>query len=416
MPEITPLNTGYELTYAEHDVVIRVSRLDVHKDGHVTAFIKIISKVKDKAITLLPSAQFNLSAPRTRSELAKNLTEKRGDVPWRDVIDYLCREIQERAWVGEPGEVLQVSDESEVVHPSYLLEPVVMKGVPSVIFGEKGVHKTILSLLFCICIELPWQDNPYGLTTNTHLTRIAMLDWESDRDLTMFNLQRLLRGAGQTYAELNYRRCNRPLTDDLEQISNFLDDKECDFILIDSLGAASGGKLNDPEPALKFFEALRILGRTSLLIAQTSKNEDGTKTIFGSTYFQYYSRNIFELRKSIDTMGRDETKVALFHQIGNYSGTHDPIGFRLHFSADTISVTREELQTGEFLERVNRQKMILELLRDGPMTTMQLAEKCQTSEGNVRITMKRLADKNLAQRTEKGAWGLSVRGAETMLA
>ena len=76
MPEIITQNNGYLITWAEHNLTIKISRLIVHKDGHVTAFIKISLKGKNKSYTLLPAAQFNLSAPRTRSELANSLTDE----------------------------------------------------------------------------------------------------------------------------------------------------------------------------------------------------------------------------------------------------------------------------------------------------------------------------------------------------
>jgi len=380
--------------------------VDVHKDGHVTAFIKISQKDGEKTYTFLPAAQFNFSAPRTRTELVNNLKEKNDTIPWREIIDYLCREVQERAWVGEPGETIEITDETELVKPSYLLEPFLMKSVPSVIFGEKGVHKTILSLLFSICVYLPWTDNPFGLKTNSHKSVVGILDWESDRHLTMFNVQRLLKGHGLTYCQINYRRCKLPLPDDVEQISGFLDDKECDVILIDSLGAACGGDLMKPEPALRLFEALRYLSRTSLIIAQTSKNDEGKKSMFGSTYFQYYSRNIFELKKSVDVCDKDETKVALFHNEGNYSGKYDPIGFRLNFTSDSIKVARESVTYGEFLEKINRQQMLLEILKDGPLSNAEIADKLQVSQANVRMTTKRLSDKKKICKTESGLWGL----------
>ena len=413
MADVIITNSGYLITWEEYNLTIKVSRLDVHKDGHVTAFIKISLKDKDKTFTLLPAAQINLSAPRTRSELANTLTEKNSTIPWRDVIDYLCREIQEKAWVGEPGETIEVTDETELERPTYLLEPVIMQGVPTVIFGEKGVHKTILSLLFSICIYLPWIENPFELKTNAHKSVVAMLDWESDKKLTMYNVQRLLKGHNLTYYQLNYRRCKLPLADDIDQIAAFLDDKECDTIMIDSLGAACGGDLMKADIALRFFEALRSLNRTSLLIAQTSKNEEGKKTIFGSTYFGYYSRNIFELKKSVDALDKDETKVALFHTEGNYSGKYDPIGFRLNFTPETIKVTREPVTYGEFLEKINRQQQLLEILKDGPLKNEQIADKLQISQGNVRATTKRLSDKKKIVKTENGAWGLLIGDSVT---
>lgn len=408
MTEITTLNNGYQVTWPEHNVLIKVSRLTVHKDGHVTAFVKISLKVEQEWATLLPSAQFNLSAPRTRSELVNNMTEKQGNIPWREIIDYLCREIQEKAWAGEPGETLEILQTDTVIPPTYLLEPIIMQGVPSVIFGDKGVHKTILSLAFGILISLPWPDNPLELTTNSHKSTVAILDWESDNRLTRFTLQRLCQGMGLEYFNIHYKRCKLPLADDIDQISTFLDDKEADVTIIDSLGAACGGDLFKPEPALKFFEAFRALNRTGLIIAQNAKGEDNKKSIFGSTYFEYYSRNIFELRKSSDTLDKDETKVGLFHTGGNYSGRYDPIGFHLYFSPTCIKVVREPVEYGEFLEKVNRQQMLLEILKDGALTNAQIADKLQISQGNVRITTKRLADKKRIVKTETGEWGLLI--------
>jgi len=409
MPELTPTKSGYTATWPEHNLAIRITRLLVHKDGRVTAFIKVSLAHEGKTFTLEPSAQFNFSAPRSRTELVNTLKAKNDSIPWREVIDYLCREVQEKAWVGEPGETLTITDEDDITRPSYLLEPVIMQGVPSVIFGEKGVHKTILSLLFSICIYLPWEENPLELKTNSHKSVVGMLDWESDGKLTRFNVQRLLKGQGLTYFDLNYRRCKLPLADDIEQISNFLDDKKCDFILIDSLGAACGGDLMKPEQSLRFFEALRSLDRTSLTIAQTSKNDEGKKTIFGSTFFQYYSRNIFELKKSPDIADKDETKVALFHTEGNYSGKYDPIGFRLAFTESSIKVSRESVSYGEFLEKVNRQQMVLELLKAGPLTTEQIKDKLEISRANADQLMKRLREKKRVVKTDNG-WGLLIGG------
>ena len=412
MPEIAALNNGYVVTWPEHNLAIRVSRLTVHKDGHVTAFIKISLKDKENSFTLLPFAQFNLSAPRTRSELANSMTEKKADIPWREAIDYLCREIQEKAWTGEPGETLEIMQTDTVEPPSYLLEPIIMRGVPSVVFGDKGVHKTTLSLAFGILISLPWPDNPLELTTNGRGAKVAMLDWESDSRLTRFTLQRLCQGMGLEYFNIYYKRCKVPLADDIDQISAFLDGKEVDTMIIDSLGAACGGDLFKPEQALRFFEAFRSLNRTGLIIAQNAKGEEGKKTIFGSTYFQYYSRNIFELKKSSDALDRDETKVALFHTEGNYSGKYDPIGFHLYFTPTSIKVEREAVDFGEFMEKVNRQQMLLAILKDGSLTTAEVADKFQISQATAKMTITRLANRKLVIKTASGAWGLPYQDGQ----
>ena len=316
--------------------------------------------------------------------------------------------MQELAWKGEPAEIVEAIDDI-IIPPEYLLEPVIMAGIPSVIFGDKGVHKTTLCLLFAACVSLaPWDDNPLGMVTNCHSVKVAMLDWEADRKLTQYNVLRLRKGMDVPYFSMDYKRCRLPLVDSIEQISTFLEEKEIGLVIIDSLGAACGGDLFKPEPALKFFEALRSLNRTSLIIAQNAKNEENKRSIFGSTYFSYYSRNIFELRKSSDILDKDESSVALFHKESNYSGKADPIGFHFHFTRETIKVEREAVNYGEFADRVSRQKLLIELLKDGALSNIEIAQKLEISQGNVRILTKRLADKKQIVKTEGSKWGLLI--------
>ena len=409
IPILTESVGGVNIKWADYPFIARVRQIHAHKDGRVTAELTIYLIEDDQEKLLYPTTQVNMVAERTRQSLAKSIEiQASSNYPWQEIVYQICQKVVEYSRKGEAGETLVVVEGGEIIPPSYLLEPVIMAGVPSVIFGEKGMHKTTLGLLFTLCISLPWHDNPFELKTNSLRSEVGMLDWESDKSLTLYTLQRLLNGSGLQSFALNYRRCIPPLAEDIEQIAKFLDDKKCDVILIDSIGAACGGDLMKPEYALRFFQALRSLNRTSLSIAQTSKNEEGKKTIFGSTYFQYYSRNIFELKKSSDAYDKDETKVALFHKEGNYSGKYDPIGFRFHFSPTSIKVEREPVDFGEFMERINRQKLLLELLKDGALTTDQIKDKMEISRANADMLIKRLRDKKRIVKNKEGAWGLLI--------
>ena len=408
-PFIVPILGGYKFDWIEGGESVLVATIKrIYEDSHHAVFGEITME-HDKDGVLVDALRVNLSSPQGRGAIAKRLEQAKSiKLNWMDLIEQVFSNTIKLYRVGDPGETLEVGQDDKITPPTYLLEPVIMSGVPTIIFGEKGVHKTILSLLFSICILLPWHDNPLGLVTNTHSSKVGMLDWESDKRLTMYTLQRLLKGSGLPTTELNYRRCRLPLADDIEQIANFLESKKCDVVLIDSVGAACGGDLMKAEFALRFFEALRSLNMTSLSIAQTSKSEEGKKTIFGSTYFQYYSRNIFELKKASDVYDKDETKVALFHNEGNYSGKYDPMGFRFYFSPTSIKVEREPVDFGEFMERINRQKLLLELLKDGALTTDQIKDKMEISRANADMLIKRLRDKKRIVKNKEGAWGLLI--------
>ncbi len=408
-PFIVPILGGYKFDWIEGgESVLMTTIKRIYEDSHHAVFGEITVE-HDKDGVLVDALRVNLSSPQGRGAIAKRLEQcKSIKLNWVDLTEQVFSDTIKLYRVGDPGETLEVGPEVNIIPPHYLLEPVIMAGVPTIIFGEKGSHKTTLSLLFSICITLPWSDNPFGLAANSQRSTVGILDWESDKRLTMYTLQRLLKGSDLPYLELNYRRCRLPLADDIEQIANFLEAKKCDVVLIDSVGAACGGDLMKAEFALRFFEALRSLNRTSLSIAQTSKSEEGKKTIFGSTYFQYYSRNIFELRKSSDVYDKEETKVALFHNEGNYSGKYDPIGFRLSFSPTSIKVVQEPVDFGEFLQRVNRQQQVIEALKNGPLTTEDIKDKLEISRANADMVTKRLRDNKKIVKTEGGKWGLLI--------
>lgn len=403
--EITQTVSGYHLHFPDQNLTITVYRIYLHKEGDVSGIITIDEKRKDGDYTLLPLSKFNFSSDSTRARIAKNLTEKNEKINWAEILDMLCQMVQKKALEGDPGEIIE-TDDSEITPPVYLLEPVIMKSVPSVIYGDKGVHKTILSLFFACCVSLPWDDNPLGLTTTNKPSKVAYLDWESDRDLTKYNVQRLRKGMDAPYFNFAYRRCKMPLSDDVDQISNFLEKNKSDLIMVDSVGLASGGDLTKPEIAIKFFESLRLLGRTSLLIGQNAKNEEGKKSMFGSTFWEYCSRNIFELRKAKEGISPDETSVALFHKESNYSGKYDAQGFHLYFTKDSIKIENETVDYAEFVEKINRQKQALELLKRGALTTEEIKEGLGITRANTDQLLKRLRAKTLITKNPDGKWGL----------
>ena len=74
-PSITESLGGYVFTWTDELITIKVSRMDIHKDGRVTGELLITTEAKDFNTVLHPQTQFNFSADRTRKELIKSLTE-----------------------------------------------------------------------------------------------------------------------------------------------------------------------------------------------------------------------------------------------------------------------------------------------------------------------------------------------------
>ena len=419
-PTITETLGGYEFEF-NNGLVAEVKRLHSHRDGRITGDITFLLSDKvdtqgatSKFLTIYPPTQINIMAARSRKELANALQLKLNQAigeeaievyPCDLIIDQLCYGVQDRIRQGEPTQELWTHQ--DVKPPEYLLEPILFKGLPTVIFGEKGVAKSTLSLALYTCLTLPWEDNPLELTPPNHAVKTMILDWETEQDIVLWSLKRLQEGSGLPHFPLYYRRCNLPLKDDLEQIQKALKSRDIEAVIIDSLGAAAGSDdLKGKDSALGYFEALRSLKVSSISLAQTSKNQDDKrKTIFGSTYFTYYARNIFELCKSDDT---DVMRIALFHRSSNLSKLYNPMGFRIDYNGNKMEIKREAVSYGEFIKKISGQASLLESLKVSPKSARELAEDIGWAESSTRVLLSRLKKQGRVINLPDKTWGLVV--------
>jgi len=396
---------GYNFQWPDYKLQISVKRIRIHNDGRVTGEVLITTDAENMSPVLYPQSQLNFSSPTTRQHLINILKAQYSQWDWGQIIDQISYKIQEMARAGEP--VQELWTHNEVKAPEFLLEPILIKGLPTVIFGEKGVLKSSLSLLFCACLILPWQDNPLGLSAPVKSIKTLYLDWEADNEVIQWTAKKLQNGLGLPSFPIYYRRCALPLADDIEQIQNHIVNTGAEVVIIDSLGAAAGGdELGKSSPATSFYAALRRLNITSLIIGQTSKDTEAKKkTIYGSTFFEYYARNIFELVKS-DEVGDNEADVALFHRRFNLGGLRKPLGFRMTFSDSEIKVESKPVSVREFINKVSTQAKLLELLKGGAMTVEEIMRELEIKRNNVHIVIHRLRDKKQIVKVGENKWGL----------
>ncbi len=399
-PNIEAILGGYKVFWSEgqlQTLTINVKRIQSDSHGGITGEMSVwFDFMTDKPT--LSSVRVNLLSERRRIDIAKRLQSIKpfeDEAYWRVIIEQACHLIVETHRAGDPGQMIEVvdSDEKDIIKPEYILEPLIVKGLPTVIYGDKGMNKTTLAILAAGTVY-GWEEQPFFKGNSGTGYRTGLLDYESSLEIIKYTTQRLRRGTGVPYFDLFYRHCHLPVADDLEAIAGFIERFKIDVLLIDSLGAACGGDLYKPEPALRFFSALRSLNRTSLIIAQNTKGEDNKKTIFGSAYFTYYSRNIFEI-KLVSQLSKDKKTIALEHKEANYSGLYDPIGFNLEFTPDTIKITPEAVTMAQLIEKVDRQKQCTELLESGPKSTNDIAAKLKISRAQADNLVSTLRKKNL---------------------
>lgn len=364
--------------------------------------------------SLLHTAKANLLSTTTMTTLAKRMKEHSQDVPWVQVMTCISSKSLEYLRRGEPGTIIEPAP-GQVKHPGYYVEPVIMKGVPNIIFGDKGVNKTTLALTTLGLIALGIDDSPIGLVASVS-DKVALLDWESNRSLTEYTISRLIEGDTLPWFSLPYLRCKQSLFDEVDRIANFLHDNDIQVAMIDSLGQAAGSDKFDSAgkaAALRFFEALRQLNITSLIIAQNAKGEDNRKTIYGSTYFTYYARNIFELKGKRDDLNEDTMHIILSHVESNYSKKYKPMGFRIDYSDTSIKILPEAVSYADFYEKASQTKQLCEFLKDGAKSRKAIHMELNTADKQVDVILNRAKKKGLVISLGSGMWGLVSNNENT---
>ena len=359
-----------------------------------------------KGDSLLHTAKVNLLSSSTMTQLTKRMTTHAADIPWTEILTLITATTLAYERRGDVGEVLS-PEPGTVIHPGYYIDPLLIKGLPTILHGEKGTHKSTLGLLALGLIAEGIQGGLAGLVAQEQ-AKVGVLDWENDRQTTLYTAGRLISG-GAPYFKFAYRRCALALADDINRIAEFVHDQQLQVILIDSLGQAAGSDQFDSagkRAALRFFESLRLLGVTSLIIAQEAKTDEGKKSIYGSVYYSYYARSVFELRSKRDEMNPAISHLGLFHTDANYSQLHEPMGFTVTHSPESITIESEHLKLSDFLEKVSQTKQLLELLADGAKTRSTIAKFIGVSDKHADVLLSRLKKRGLVVSLGQSMWGL----------
>lgn len=409
-PLITEVVGGYSLQWEEEKISIDVSRIRSHSDGSVKAEI-IVQTSADGLHPHLHQTMFNLLADRSRSELAKTLKSKYSKADWPVILEQLCVNVLKRLRTGEEMEELITGE--DVARPEYLLYPLLVRHLPTIIFGDRSTAKSLTAMIGVTVLLLPWKDNPlYWKPTEESITTL-WLDWETDRETVLWQLTRLQNGLKMPALSVIYRRMYQPLSQDIDQVQKYLTESKASLIVIDSITLASGGDVKESGPAIALLQAIRRLRThkgesvTSLLLAHTSKDhESKKKTVVGSFAFEALARVVWESRKH-EEEDSDEIEVAMFNRKPPpFDKTHKPIGYKAIFTEDSINIQYHNPKNSDsFSSAMSIQDQIGQVLKNGAMSIPELADAIGAKEASVKVKLYQYRGKRFTQ-TEGGKWGL----------
>lgn len=418
-PRIFPRLDGFELrwSYSDLDISCYVTRITDKGTAEVTFFYANLEQIANKTERILLAPNIvNFMVPNQKYNLAKQLgdightDEFIGFLDWERKVNQIALAVMKECRKNIPASYVGM-EEGVTLAADYLVEPILYRDLPNVIFGDYASLKSITAMVLAYIAQLPFTENKLGLTPDKEKPSPCLwLDYEGQSTSFKKQWTAIQKGFVPDYeVPILYKEMTVPLADAITEVRREMLENQIRHIVVDSLGPAAGGNLNDPEPAIRYHGALRTLGGTSTTLAHNSKDPNsGSKSIFGSVFFSNLARSIFQC-KADKVPGSKTTLVSLKQIKASLSLPHESIGFIYTFDeqANTITVCNTDLKGTPLAGDLTISLRIKDALRAGSMTVKELAEAIEEHEPSVRTALSRLKKGEHPSVVQLGdKWGL----------
>lgn len=374
--EMTSDRGSYRVTWeAPHFITFDFDLLRAERTGDVTGEVTVRVASPDLH-DHLHQARLTMTGTRSRAELANQLRRRLPGTDWDALVEGSCVKVLRAFREGEPAILLR--DAEKPPDAGWLLPPLVLGRLPTILFGDGGTGKSWLVLAAALSIHT---DQPLLGIAPTARRRVAYLDWELE-DWEQRERMRML--VGDQEPDLIYRRCSGPLRDQVDSLRRLIRDRGIGFVVIDSIGPACGGAPEESAVALGFFEALRMLGVGALCVAHVNRAGDTDKP-FGSAFWHNGARATWYVKQA-----SGDFTVGLFNRKSNVGRPAPPRGYRIVEDAGRIRIeparVAEEPELEQDLPLPVRMKAAL---RPGALPAHELAELLGAKVDSVDRTARR---------------------------
>ena len=400
MPAPTHVSSAgvHVLDWPEAHIRVRIDRLRNEREN-LTGEIAV--KTTNPGVAQhLHQARFNLTSTTARKTLSKALQE-RLDLAWDDMIEQACVMVLAKHREGEP--VIRVGNLPPREALKYRVAPLLLNNQPTLAYGPGGTGKSYFALYLAVLIGGSWQHN--GLIAEPG--KVLVLDYETDQYEVDERIKAIVKGLDVvTDPEIYYRFCAAPLTHEVEDIQAFVTEHQIDVVIVDPLGGAVGADMNDSEPILDYFRALRAL-RTITGFSVTSLSIDHTNKegkLFGSEYKFHRARSVFEAKKQQDT-GQDFLDFGLYHRKMNNGKLLPPRGYHMAFNGSSVTFTEKDvMKVPDFAAKAPLWQRAKQLLAAHSLMPEALAKELATTEKILNADLGRRKDDFV--RLQDDSWGL----------
>ena len=384
----TESRNGEDLIYEweQHQVSVRLSNMKHTREG-LQSRLKVQTTLPGKNPNVLGPINWGLYSSSGRTNILRLLKARISDLDWASIMENTAQLATDTFEEGVP--VLTLS-EVQPQPPRFALQPLVSEGETTVFFGKGDSGKSFLALAQILTLHMNTSIGPF---TPLIPHRGLYLDWETNAETHSYRLQQLLKGQGIVDAvpDIKYMRCYAPLTEHLRQVRQVMTDHSIGYVIVDSAAAACGGEPEKAENAISFFNALRSLNTTATVIAHTVKEKSGGMP-FGSIFWHNEPRATFEIMPSQNPI-QGEINVGIYNRKSNNTSKAPPIGLRLGFSDDGITLGQIDIQgVPDLATKTDIKDQIFALLKNQQLNVHEIADDLDIKENTTLQTLKRNQD------------------------
>ena len=294
--------------------------------------------------------------------------------------------------------------------PKMHVAPLLQDHAPNLLWGNSDAGKSWLALYVCALADNGVAVNGFDAYQGSSL----YIDYEENND-AMDERMRAVRAGLYPHVkdtwELRYQNVTGPLTDWIDDVAKYIARAGVDLVVIDSLGQALGGVVNESENVIKLFQSVRELDATTLLIDHSGKGEDAAERgAIGSSYKRHYARSVWEMRRE----NEDNFEVGLYHRKANNARRSAPIGLNIDIQSDEdgraqiATFTPTQVSDSPVLAKgLSIPQRIKPMLSDGPKTVEYIRDDLSDkSKESIDSSLSWMVRKGIILRPERGLYAL----------
>ncbi len=285
------------------------------------------------------------------------------DIQWEKILSNACTGI--KRYLEDEDRSIDITTVTDQEDDGWLIPNIIAANGPNILFGKGGTSKTYLTLKMAMALAT---GGDFLGHKPVRTFKTLFIDYEATRA----TIAKRIRSLGDKVPEnmiWYFSPKGMPLHDCVPSIKKLVAKHGIEFLIIDSAALACGGRPEEAETAIRFFNGLASIGTTSLTIAHETKQEGGNYP-FGSVFFWNSPRSIWNIKAENEQESK-ALKVGLFQKKNNNGHLSSPIGVRVWFGDNQVEIKRGAL-ADDWKTEFPIKKRIKAILWGGPKPLQEL--------------------------------------------